>query len=43
VAVDVTRKQVARDGVTWAVNVEGAKASAHAELRHGRITRFRIG
>ena len=43
VAVDATRKQVARDGITWTVNVDGTKARAHAELRNGRITRFAVG
>jgi NTE family protein len=42
VAVDVTRKQVARDGVTWTVRIDGRPARAHAELRDGRITRFTI-
>jgi NTE family protein len=42
VEVDATRKQVARQGVTWSVNVGGGKASAHAELRDGRIMRFRV-
>ncbi len=42
VAVDATRKQVARDGVTWTVRVDGRPARAHAELRDGRITRFTV-
>jgi NTE family protein len=42
VTVDATRKQVARDGVTWTVRVGGQQTRAHAELRDGRITRFRV-
>jgi NTE family protein len=42
VAVDMTRKQVARDGVTWSVRIDGARASAHARLRDGRITHFSV-
>ena len=43
VTVDATRKQVARDGVTWTVRVDGERSRAHAELRDGRITRFVVG
>ncbi len=42
VVVDATRKQVARDGVTWTVNVDGTKARAHALLRDGLITSFTV-
>ena len=41
--VDATRKQVARDGVTWTVRIDGERSRAHAELRDGRITRFVVG
>src|SRR3954470_1932211 len=40
VTVDATRKQVARDGVTWTGRVDGEPSRAHAQLRDGRITRF---
>ena len=43
VTVDATRKQVARDGVTWTVRIDGERSRAHAELRDGRITRFVVG
>ena len=42
VAVDTTRKQVARDGITWSVRIDGTRASAHARLRDGRITHFGV-
>jgi NTE family protein len=42
VTVDTTRKQVARDGVTWSVRVDGTPATAHAVVRDGRITRFEV-
>jgi NTE family protein len=47
--VDPTRKQVARDRVTWAVRAHrdgpGApvRGRAEAELRAGRITALRLG
>ena len=41
--VDATRKQVASDGVTWTVRVDGEPSRARAELRDGRITRFVVG
>ena len=47
--IDPTRKQVARDRVTWAVRThrdgEGApvRGRAEAELRAGRITALRLG
>jgi NTE family protein len=43
VTVDATRKQVARDGVTWTVRVDGRRSRARAELRDGRISRFVVG
>ncbi len=43
VAVDATRKQVASDGITWTVRVDGEPSRARAELRDGRITRFVVG
>lgn len=42
IAVDATRKQVAHDGVTWSVRVDGTPAAAHATVRDGRITRFEV-
>ena len=47
--IDPTRKQVARDRVTWVVRAhrdgEGApvRGRAAAELRAGRITAVRLG
>jgi NTE family protein len=47
--VDLTRKQVARDGVTWTVRAyrddpaATVQGRAEAELRDGRITDLRLG
>ena len=46
VTVDLTRKQVAHDGVTWTVRTSGTGAPAHgfahAQFRDGRITALHI-
>jgi NTE family protein len=47
--VDPTRKQVARDRVTWTVRTyrddpaDRVQGRAQAELRDGRVTSFRLG
>ena len=47
--VDPTRKQVARDRVTWTVRAyrddpaDRVQARAQAELRDGKVTAFRLG
>ncbi|HEY4724631.1 MAG TPA: nuclear transport factor 2 family protein, partial [Actinomycetota bacterium] len=47
--VDPTRKQVARDRVTWTVRAyrddpaERVQGRAEAELRHGKVVALRLG
>jgi hypothetical protein len=49
VHVDPTRKQIARDRVTWTVRAyrddpaDRVQGRAEAELRDGRVTAFRLG
>ena len=49
VHIDPTRKQVARDRVTWTVRAyrddraDRVQGQAQAELRDGKVTTFRLG
>jgi NTE family protein len=43
VRVDLTRKQIARDQITWTVRTPAVRGHAEARFRDGRISSLRLG